>query len=139
VGSKLRRSSGTLAKGSGFGDCSISRVAGDLVKVMRDENNTGRVSFLDWMTGFEPPPSSSKRVHQKGVFAKRARAGALTPARTTSNRKIRCYPNLGTSIPPRGIARLDADDGKGAVSRVCAALESEPFTVEDDARKEPGI
>jgi hypothetical protein len=33
-------------------------------------------------------------------------------------------------------ARLSADDGDTAVRRVRAALEGEPFTVEDEARQE---
>jgi hypothetical protein len=35
-------------------------------------------------------------------------------------------------------ARLSADDGESAVQRVRSALEGEPFTIEEDARKEHG-
>jgi hypothetical protein len=40
-------------------------------------------------------------------------------------------------VPWTLTARLSAEDGESALRRVRAALEGEPFTVEDNARSEP--
>jgi hypothetical protein len=45
--------------------------------------------------------------------------------------------NIVHDAPQTLTARLSADDGQSAVGRVRAALEGEPFTVEDNARSEP--
>jgi hypothetical protein len=39
---------------------------------------------------------------------------------------------------PRLSARLKADDRESAVKRVRAALQGEPFTIEDETREQPG-
>jgi hypothetical protein len=43
--------------------------------------------------------------------------------------------NLVHDAPPTLTARLSANDGESAVRRVRAALEGEPFVVEDDAAR----
>jgi hypothetical protein len=45
--------------------------------------------------------------------------------------------NVVDDAPRMLTARLSADDGASAVQRVRAALEGEPFRVEDDPRLEP--
>jgi hypothetical protein len=55
------------------------------------------------------------------------------PARAAGLLARQGIQNLVHDSPRTLTARLSADDGESAVRRVRAALEGEPFTVEDDA------
>ena len=60
------------------------------------------------------------------------------PARAAGLLALRGIQSLVHDAPRTLTARLSADDGESAVRRVRGALEREPFTVEYDARSEPG-
>ena len=55
------------------------------------------------------------------------------PARAAGLLALQGIQNLVHDAPRTLTARLSADDGESAVRRVRAALEGEPFTVEDNA------
>ena len=58
------------------------------------------------------------------------------PARAEGMLALNGIQNL---VADEGVtARLAAEDGERAVGRVRAALAGEPFTIEDEAREEPG-
>ena len=54
------------------------------------------------------------------------------PARAAGLLALQGIQNLVSDAPRTLTARLSADDGEGAMRRVRAALEGEPFTVEDN-------
>ena len=56
------------------------------------------------------------------------------PARAAGLLARQGIQNVVHDAPRTLTARLSADDGESAVRRVRAALEGEPFTVEDNAK-----